>query len=208
MKLLYTIIFIFSAAPIFAQVGIGTTNPLADLHIAGDVLTQDYFSVDNFATVSATDEGFRLITRTTNSVPVGEIGILDVYNVSVAPINTRNYHFTNVSLDNLTDVDLQYNTDDYIVAVSNFRYVGDAIDKVPSNTTKSIGNFVVRVFESADTWHLEIKNRTLDLNIGDSVEYHITLVIYNKKYFRYLDPITTDLGGLNSGTASSIPILQ
>lgn len=190
-----------------AQVGIGTTNPQADLHVAGDMLVQEGFKVGNLNSVSPTDENFKLITRKTNSIPVGEITVLNVDSLTVAPVNNIDYHFTNISLDNLSDVDLQYSTNKYIVAIANFRYVGDAVKKVFVGGQKSIGNFVVRTFESGGTWHLEIRNRILELNASDSLEYFVTLVVYDKSYFRNLPPITTDLGGENHGTATSIPVL-
>lgn len=191
-----------------AQVGIGTENPQADLHIAGDLLVQDEFYLKSLGTVTSTDENFKLIALSTNSIPVGEVKVLDVDALTVAPVNTINYEFTNISLDNLTDLDLQYDATKYVVGIANFRYVGDAIKKGPDPDTKSIGNFVVRTFTSGGTWHLEIKNRTLDLQVGKSVTYHATLIIYDKSYYRYLTPIITDLGGSNSGNASSIPVLE
>ncbi len=210
MKKKLTLIIAFYASLNFigAQVGIGTTSPQADLHVAGDLLVQDKLRLNTLATVSPTDEDFNLITRTTNSTPVGEVGILDVDVVNVAPINTVNYHFTNVHLDNLRDVNLQYATNKYIVGIANLRYVGDAIEKTYSGTTASIGNFVARTFESGGTWHLEIQNRVLDLDPTDSVEYYVTLIVYDKSYFRNLPTITTDLGGLNNGTASSVPVFN
>ncbi len=201
-------ILLFSSSLTYAQVGIGTTNPEADLHVAGDMLVKESFKVGNLNTVSPIDENFKLVTRNTNSVPVGEITVLDVDSLTVAPVNNIDYHFTNISLDNLTDVDLQYNTNKYIVAIANFRYVGDPVKKVIDNNGRtSIGNFVVRTFESNNTWHLEISNRSLDLNASDTLEYYVTLVIYDKSYYRNLPSITTDLEGENSGTASSIPVL-
>lgn len=209
MKQLYTLPLFFVISFAYAQIGIGTTNPQSDLHVVGDILVQDTFKIGNLNTVTALDEGFKLLTRTTDSSPVvGEITVLDVDALQVAPVNTIDYHFTNISLDNLTDVDLQYDTSKYIVAITNFRYVGDAIQKAPTSTTKSIGHFVVRAFESAGTWHLEIRNRDLDLNSGtESIDYYVTITVYDRSYFRHLPTITTNLGGSNSGTASSTPVL-
>lgn len=207
MKRTLTFFAILTCSITIAQVGIGTTNPQADLHVGGDILVQEGFRVNNLNTVGPTDEDFMLVSRVTNSTPVGEIKVLNVGNVTVAPVNTIDMHFTNISLDNLSDVDLQYDASKYIVSVANFRYVGDPIKKVPINSSMSIGNFVVNVFESGGTWHLEIRNRTLDLNVTDSLDYYVTLVVYNKAYFRNLSSINTDLGGNNTGSASSIPNL-
>ncbi len=209
MKLIYTLILVLLTAPLLnAQVGIGTLDPQADLHIGGQLLVQEGFSVSTLNTVNSTEEDFKLITWTKNSDPIGEVKELDVDVLSVAPVNSIDYHFTNISLDNLTDVDLQYDTTNYIVAIANFRYVGDAITKVVSGGDTSIGHFVVRTFENGGTWHLEIRNRDLDLAITDSVEYYVTLIVYDKSYFRNLTTITTDLGASNTGTASSVPVLN
>jgi hypothetical protein len=207
MKNLTILLLFITLGPAIGQVGIGTINPQADLHIAGDALVQTGLTMKNLVTVSTTDKDFNLVTRVTNSNPVGEIATLDVAFLNVAPINVVDYNFTNLQLDNLRDVDLQYDPNKYIVGVANFRHVGDAIKKIPGGDTYSIGHFVVRTFISGGTWHLEIRNVDLDLDAADSIDYYITLIVYNKSYFRYLAPITTNLGGSNTGSASSIPNL-
>jgi len=148
-----------------------------------------------------------MYSRVAQRVGSGEITTLDVDFLNVAPINIVDYSFTNLQLDNLRDVDLQYDSNKYIVGIANFRHVGDAIKKIPAGDTYSIGHFVVRTFVSGGTWHLEIRNVDLDLDAGDSIDYYITLIVYDKSYFRHLPPIITDLGGSNTGTASSIPDL-
>lgn len=208
MKKIITLSLLFVSFLIKAQIGIGTTNPQADLHVAGSMLVQDSFNLNQLGTVSPTDEEFKLIARNTNSNPPGELKELDVDVLNVAPVNVVNYEFTNISLDNLTDLDLQYDANKYVIGLANFRYTGDAIKKIVGGSTKSIGNFVARAFTSGGTWHLEIRNRTLDLDVGDSVNYYVTLVIYDKSYYRNLTPIVTDLLGSNTGNASSIPILE
>jgi len=204
----YTLIFLFLSLLANAQVGIGTTTPVTSLHVVGDILVQTGLTLGTLNTVSDTEEDFKLITRVTNSIPVGEVSDLDVNTINVAPINTIDYHFTNVSLDNLTDVDLLYDASKYVIAISNFRYVGDAIKKRTINgNRKQIGVFVAHAFVSGGTWHLEIRNRNLDLDAADSLEYYVTLVVYDKSFYRHLTPITTNLNGNNTGNASSIPNL-
>ena len=204
----FTILSIFLPLLAYAQVGIGTTTPTSDLHVVGDVLVQNGLSLGTLNIVTPVEENFKLITRVTNSIPIGEITDLDVNSIIVAPINTIDYHFTNISLYNLTDVDLLYDESRYVIAVSNFRYVGDAIKKRTINgNRKQIGHFVVHTFTSGGTWHLEIRNPNLDLNVGDSLEYYVTLVVYDKSFYRHLTPITTQLNGNNTGTATSIPNL-
>ncbi len=209
MKRIIILIWFLSMGTISAQVGIGTTSPQTDLHVNGDVLVQNGFKIGSLGVVDALEEDFMLLTRSTSSTPVGKITLLDVNARAVAPVNVIDYSFSNISLDNLSDVDLQYDSDKYIVAISNFRYSGDAITKLPvgGTTTYTVGNFVVRTFIAGGTWHLEVQNRTLDLDVLDSVSYDLTLIVYDKSFFRNMPTITSDLGGLNTGTASSVPNL-
>ena len=208
MKIIYSLYILLCSGAICAQVGIGTDAPQADLHVIGDALVQGGLVTTNLSTVSSSEEDFKLVTRITNSDPIGKITILDPDYMDVAPINTVDYHFINVDLDNLSDVDLLYDQDKYVVGVANFRHVGDAIKKIPGGDNYSIGHFVVRTFKSGGTWHLEISNKELDLNVADSLEYYITLIVYNKLYFREFPAIITNLGGSNIGTASSVPVLE
>lgn len=191
----------------YSQVGIGTLSPQADLHIAGDLLVQKDFTVKPLPEVTMADEDFKLVTRLTNSSPVGEIAILNVDSLTVAPINIINYQFNNVYKDNLTAVNLQYPADRFVVGVANFRQVGGVIEKKVVGSDRSIGTFVFRTYVANGQWYLEIKNRDLDLMNGQSLVYYVTLIVYDKSYYRNLPPIVTNLGGSNTGTASDIPDL-
>ncbi|CAM3414837.1 hypothetical protein [Aequorivita lipolytica] len=205
-KVTFLLLFIMNIG--FAQVGVGTLNPQAELDINGSLLVQQEFVTGSLPTVKITDENFKLLTRLTNSSPVGEIRVLNVDSLTVAPINVVNYRFDNIYLDNLTDVDLQYDANKYIVGVANFRYVGDAIKKIATGGTNSIGAFVVRTFIQNGTWHLEIRNRFLDITDGtEGIQYYVTFIIYDKSYFKNLPAITTNLNGSQIGVASSVPNL-
>lgn len=199
--ILFTLLTFYTSA----QVGIGTITPETDLHIAGEMLVQESFTIKPLPVVTMADEDFKLVTRLTNSNPVGEIAILNVDSLTVAPINVIDYSFTNINRDNLREVNLQYNAEKYIVGVANFRYVGDAIEKQDGTGGKTIGTFVLRTYINNNQWHLEIRNRNLNLDESKSVEYFVTLIVYDKSYYRNLPPIITNLGGSNSGTASAIP---
>ena len=199
-KLLLYITLCLCSFVTYSQVGIGMTNPEADLHINGDMLIQKELIRSQIDEVTATDEEFKLLTRLTNSTPIGEVTYLDPDDLTVAPINIVNYRFFNINSDNLENVDLQYDTNKYVIAISNFQYIGDGIDKGPSN---SIGAFVTRVFQENNTWHLEIRNRFLDLAATKSVEYRLTLIVYDKSYYKELPTIRVDLEGNNTGSTTA-----
>ncbi|MGB1269713.1 MAG: hypothetical protein ACPG45_08230 [Flavobacteriaceae bacterium] len=187
-----------------AQVGIGTTTPTEMLDVSGSVLLTDTVEVNGLSVVSSTDENFKLLTRVKNSTPSGEIKKLEVNNLTVTPIRVQNYSFINLNNDDITDVDLQLSTNDYIVSISNFKYNGASLIKVPA---LSSGLFSYKLFKSGGTWHLSIGNQYLNPALGGGVTYDVTLNIYQKKFFRELPVITTDLGVNNTGVASSVPTL-
>lgn len=210
MKNLYffTVFCILTLPIVSAQVGIGTVNPQEDLHVAGELLIQSELITAGFSMVTNADEDFELITRVTNSNPTGELKVLNTDALTVAPVNVFEYEFTNVYLDNVTNVDLQYDVSKYIVSIANFRCEGDAIKKVYNGSAAELGYFVQRTFEENGTWHLEIRNRTLDLDIGDELTYKLTLIVYDRAYFKKLPINTTNLNNLNTGIATIAPVLN
>ena len=62
-KYIIVILSIFQVFITTAQVGIGTDNPLADLHVAGDLLVQNEFNLSTIGTVSPADEDFQVISK-------------------------------------------------------------------------------------------------------------------------------------------------
>ena len=88
------VLSIFCVVQLFAQVGVGTTNPESDLHIVGSMAVQKQFEVGTLGTVTNTDEDFKLLTRRTDSTALnGEITKLNVDELTVAPINVLKYYF-------------------------------------------------------------------------------------------------------------------
>ena len=211
MRLLLVLIFIISAKSL-AQVGIGTTQPETDLHVAGSTLVQEEFETTQLGSTDNNDVDFKLITRLTNSNPVGEINRLNVDNLTVAPINVIKYYFDDVDGDNLEDIDLSYEADRYLIAISNFRYIGAPIEKqaVDNHNRPTMGNFITRVFTApslndseVETWHLQIQNTFLDPESDEEIEYEITLIVYDRSYYRELTPIETNLAGSNTGSVAA-----
>lgn len=205
---LFSVLFLTFSFPAFSQVGIGTTTPEADLHVAGKLLVQEEFTIASLPSVSAADEDFKLLTRVSNSEPVGKIAVMDIDQLTVAPINVVNYRFHNLNYDNLEDVNLQYDANKYVIGIANFRHTGGAVRNADVGSTRTIGHFILKAFVSNGQWHLKIMNETQDpLWYVNDIEYYVTLIVYDKSYYRNLPAIVTDLDGSNSGTASSVPNL-
>lgn len=191
----------------FSQVGIGTDSPTSgyQLDVAGSVLIQEEFKLTPFTDETSEYDDFKFLTRLLNSEPVGEVAKLDLGKVKVAPINIFDYKFTNLSLDNVTSVNLQYDADKYVVGLSNFRYEGINIMKgrLYGSGYVLIGNFVSRTYIHNGTWHIEIRNRGRDAASNNAITYYVTLIVYDKKYFRKLNTIEKDFRGETTAQADS-----
>lgn len=107
----------------------------------------------------------------------------------------------------MTAVDLQYDSTKYIVGLSNFQYTGENIIKGGSGYV-DIGDFVTRTYvdPTKKTWHIEMRNRTRDAASNNAIVYNVTLIIYDKKYFKELPPKTVNFGGSQDGAVDFPPI--
>lgn len=194
----------------FAQVGIGTTSPTLGyaLDVDGSILIQKNLKIPSLPNVITEDADFKFLLRNQNSIPAGEVSRLDVKQINVAPVNIINYTLHNLSKDNVEDVNLQFDASKYVVGIANFRYVGQVIEKGEKGllfwkTYPFIGYFVSRTFVNNNTWHLEIMNRNRDNADDNAITYHVTLIVFDRKYFKELPTITANLGGNNTGSANA-----
>lgn len=198
----FIIIFLLFAQVGFSQIGIGTTKPTPgyELDVDGSLLVQKNFKFKSTSSETTQLSDVEFLHRLLNSEPAGEVARLDLKNAPVGPINVINYTFNNLLSDNVEDVDLQFDASKYIVGLSNFRYEGIPIEKGSNNL--DIGNFVTRTFIENGTWHLEMRNRTRDAAVDNAITYHVTLIVYDRKYFKELPKITVDFqGGTNASTS-------
>ena len=188
----------------YSQVGIGTDTPTPgyELDVEGSLLIQNHFKLENLESVNTESTNLNLLLRKSNSNPPGEVAKLDVKSISVAPVNIINYRFHNLNRDNVNNVNLQYDASKYIVGIASFRYEGQPIVKgrTGSNYTR-LGYFVSRTFMQGGTWHLEIRNRERDSSNNDSIVYYVSLIVFDRNYFKELPPITANLNGFSIGSA-------
>jgi len=71
---------------------------------------------------------------------------------------------------------------------------------------KSSGLFEYKVYQSGGTWHLTIRNKFLNTPGSSSMTYEVSLIIYQKRFFKQLPQITENLGGSQTGTATVVPL--
>lgn len=199
----YIVIFIFLVTHFgFSQVGIGTDNPTPGyaLDVNGDALVQDEVKLNLYPDGALTDDSFNFLVRLLNSSPPGEVAYLDLTSLAVGPVNVADYVFTNLQKDNVTSVDLKYSSEKYIVGLANFQYQGEHIVK---GAGANIGHFRARTFVNDGTWHIEMRNVTLDSPNDDAITYYATIIIYDRKYFKELPTISRNFGG---GTTNTAPV--
>lgn len=201
MRYIIFLAVLFCAQFGFSQVGIGTEAPTPgySLDVNGSLLVQKEFKHKTFPLENIQNLESQFLVRVENSVPPGEVKRLDLSQIPVGPINIADYVFENILGDNLVDVDLQFDSSKYIVGLGNFRYTGAPILKGSTNYG-NIGNFVTRTFVSGGTWHIEIRNRAHDAPISAGIKYYVTLIVYDRKYFKELAPIDVNMGGGNTGS--------
>ena len=200
-----------------AQVGIGVTNPTNMLEVDnGDVYVADKFYVENLPAYDGINLGpdnFRVVAVDADSQAHG--AALDgrlmefVGNQEIMPIIIQPYNVTNISADNLNDLNLNISTAKYVISLSNFEAipVGGALGiyrKSGSGSNLVYDNFVIRTFENSGTWHVEIRAREANPQTG-SYQYNFDVVLFPKRFFRNLGQVTYDLNGSNTGAAAAPP---
>lgn len=200
-----------------AQVGIGVTTPTNMLEVdKGDVYVTDKFYVNNLPAYDGINLGpdnFRIVAVDADSQTHG--AALDgrlmefVGNQEIMPIIIQPYNVSNLSADNLNDLNLNISTTKYVISLSNFEAipVGGALGiyrKSGSGSNLVYDNFVIRTFENSGTWHVEIRAREGNPQTG-SYQYNFDVVLFPKRFFRNLGQVSYDLNGSNTGAAAAPP---
>jgi len=194
----------------FAQVGIGVVNPIEQLEVNGDVLLTSTLETQPITSVGTADENFKLLARVNNSSPVGLIKQLDTDSIKITPIRRQKYKFTSLSNDNIVAVNLNLAVADYIIIPTDFKWIGPGLEKAGSNNWNFKG-FQVKITENGGTpnnWQLELRNPLNEPVNANAIEYEVTLVIYQKAFFKDMGKVTEDITGgvsIHDGTAVNTP---
>lgn len=214
-------LFLAASFTLNAQVGIGVTTPTQMLEVdGGDVYVNNKFYINSLPAYDGLTYGpdkFRIVAADKSSEAHGAAvdgRIMEfVGNQEIMPIIIQPYQITGVSKDNLRDLDLNISTSKYVISICNFQAtpIGGSLGIYRKSVTTSGGNtsyvydnFVIRAFESAGKWHVEIRAREADPQTG-SYEYNFDIVLFPKRFFRNLGTVPYDLDGENTGAAASPP---
>ncbi|MFY1046128.1 hypothetical protein [Chryseobacterium sp. GP-SGM7] len=190
-----------------AQIGIGTTNPTEKLEIVGSAAIGTTITLDPTDYVN-NSSGFTIVGIDPQSTIVnGKIIALETL---YTPITVQPYTISNIYRDDLNDLNLNIPTDKYFITIANFEAIPNAgnngIFTDISASTINKGHFVLRVFESGTSWHVNIGYPTLNTeNTTDRYTYRFDIILYSKRFFKSLGEVSYDLNGSNSGTAVTAP---
>ncbi len=210
-------VFFISCLSVNAQVGIGISNPSNMLEVdGGDVYVTDKFYINDLPAYDGNTYGpdkFRIVAIDSESQVHGsEVDgrfMEFVGNQEIMPIILQPYSISNLSADNLNDLNLNISTSKYVIALSNFEAV--PVDGALGIYRKSVSgsdyvydNFVIRTFESGGNWHVEIRAREANPQAG-SYQYNFDIILFPKRFFRNLGNINYNLGGVNTGAAAAPP---
>lgn len=208
-KNLLFIAVLFSALSA-AQVGIGTNNPTEKLEVAGDVILGQSVKI-NPTDYANNSSGFTILGTDPSSSTVGG-QVLSVENL-YTPLIVQPYSISNIYRDDLNDIDLNIPTDKYFITIANFEAIPSSgnsgiyspIDTNTPNST-SRGHFVLNIFESNNTWHVNIGYPTLNTqNTTDRYTYNFDIIIYSKRFYKNLGTISVNFGGSNTAAAAAAP---
>jgi hypothetical protein len=192
---------------VLSQEEFGTTAMGINSHETGLISEQKLFASNSSISIDSQTDNFTLISHTKKANSNSKISVLGTSAYSNAPVNIVDYQFINVPLGTLNDIDLQYDSKNYVVGVANFKYIGEAFNCDETASNRESDNFVARTFISSGSWHLEIQNKARKLSGEKLMDYEVTLIIYNKSSFRNKATINTDLEGLSNGKTAYVPSL-
>jgi len=210
MKRIFILALLLFSQMGFGQVGIGTNTPTEKLEVVGDVLLTGTLETKKIPTIGTDVENFKFLARVTNSSPVGLIKQLNTDNIDITPIRRQKYKFTNLSGDNIVAVNLNLAIDDYIIILTDFKWIGPGLEKAGNNNDK-FKNFKIKFTETGgipNNWQLELQNPFNEPFAGsDSIEYEVTLVIYQKAFFKDMGKVIENNGNSYSGSAINTPAI-
>ena len=208
MKAIFFLI-VFAYQITYSQVGIGTTNPTEQLEVIGDVLLTSTIETSTITSIGTTDENFKMLARVTNSSPVGLIKQLDTDNINVTPIRRQQYKFTNLSNDNIIAVNLNLAVSDYVIIPTDFKWSGPGLEKAGVNNW-DFNSFTIKITQNGGTpnnWQLELQNPLNEPVNANPIEYEVTLIIYQKAYFKEMGKVVEDISPYFNGVAVNTPAI-
>lgn len=195
----------------FAQVGVNTTNPQADLEVIGDI-KMDYGLVLENPGDNIQIRGSKLLINTMDN----RLLEYDITSSKYGPINYVEFVFNDVSTNGLLDYNTQISTTEYLVTVQGYYYLeaqtGDTnvmLHSILDNDNIEGHQFYAYANPVTQTWFIralvnnsQFVTRDGSTMTNSSIDLYLNTVIYRKGFIsKSQAPITVDMGNLETGIA-------
>ena len=213
MKKIYLLsILLFTVSLGWTQVGVNNTNPSAALDVTGDMKSDGSLFLERPLGNNNVRNAKLLIQTPSDAVIKYDIGVS-----KYGPINYVEFVFRELNADGLQDYDTKISTSKYIVTVQGYYFLGAA----PSNTTNvllystvdndNIEGYQIYAYKNiaTGTWFIrafvnnsEFHRRRFGSWRSTRIDMYLNVVIYQNGFMaKEQNPISVDMGGLETGTA-------
>jgi hypothetical protein len=177
IKLLVAVVICFTTN-IDAQVGINTSNPQGTLDVNGRTLGDSYL-IDSVNSIVS--DNYYLLTRSTDTIPVGKVKKLDISLRNVAPVNMYNVTIQNVQQDEVVNLNTNLETSKYVVAIVGAVFSGATSNRNPDGSYGAYYNEITKITVGSNTYHAI----NLDFKGGGTTSsqngtWNLSLVVYEK----------------------------
>ncbi|WP_027377723.1 hypothetical protein [Kaistella palustris] len=207
MKKLITTLVVLCSAAGYAQVGIGTTTPRDALDVVGNILLENYLILDN--TVAATGD-YRLLVRSTESSPVGEVKRLDVDVRNVGPINKYSVQIQNVNKLSVVELSTNLEVSKYYLGLAEGVFSGATIMSASNyNGDPVYGTYFTAVKEKNGKYVISLNfNNATTSGTNSNGNWDLSFIVFEKTLVKDWGNYTGSVTQANSysGVSTNTPI--
>lgn len=214
MKKIYTILSISFSCLVFSQTGIGTTTPRDQLDVVGNILLEDYLILTQTQEVSGE---YNLLVRSEDTVPKGEVKILNASTRNVAPINKYLLKISNVAGDvRVIKLNTGLSVDKYFVGLAESIYSGGEIiqSNAVGNGSTAIpihGTYVATVEKATGVnpnYLITLDFNAARANSSANETWDVSLIVYEKTLVKDWGTFTGSVtqAASYSGVSTNTPI--
>ncbi|MCR9181573.1 MAG: hypothetical protein NXH73_01490 [Flavobacteriaceae bacterium] len=208
MKNLLILCLLFTAVPLWAQVGINTQTPSTDLDVQGSVKIDEKLYLENPGN-STQIRGSKLLIQKTDE----EIIEYDIDQSKYGPINYAQFIFRETSTNGLRNYDTKINIKKYIVTLQGYYFTAEnnntnVLLKSNENENYIEGyQFYAYPNPATETWFIRafVNNSTFRSGTGyneNPVDIFLNIIIYRNGFIaKTIDPISVNLNNSETGTA-------
>ena len=197
-----------------AQVGINTTNPIAMLHVEGDVILDGNLYLERPGEFNVI-RGSKLLVNSKSN----DILQYNIEESKYGPINYVQFAFKNANTNGIQDYDTKISTTDYLVTVQGYYFTGpnNNTNIMPHSKSDSteIPGFQMYAYKNTttQTWFLRgfFNNATFRAPVSGNyadvpVDLYMNLIIFRNGFIsKPQDDVIIDMNNSETKTAPLPP---